>query len=293
MGSNMVMYDDRIASRLSRLAAAPHHAYLFSGARGVGKGAAARWFAACLQCEGTKRPCGECQSCLLSASGSHPEVLLLSDDGARVKIEQIRSLGRDLGLSRVLGRYRIAIIEEARRLTREAEAALLKTLEEPARGVVIILTDSTGELASTILSRCHLVRFPRLSEERMREAFPGLSAEVLQIASGRPGLAATLQDNDELERWRDERGAAQALLGADLDVRFQEAEGLAKRDDLTRLLGEWSLSLHEELRVSEATPARSQELRMLIEAIEEAREDIGRGANPRLALEAFFVSLEE
>lgn len=288
----MDIFDDRVERRLRRVAESPHHAYLFSGPGGSGKREAAGWFAALLDCEADgKRPCGECRSCLEVARDSHPEVVQIRDDGAAIKIDQIRELIHALGLSRISGPYRIAIIEEARRLTREAEAALLKTLEEPAQGVVIILTDSTGELSDTIVSRCHTLVFSLLSEEGLAGKFTELSAAGLQAAAGRPALAQRfLADPERLDSFREQLGQVERLFEGDLVDRFRAAEELAASEETRRLLADWLITLHRRLQ-----GAREEERIRLAQRIELALaglNDLERGANARLVLEALVLEGE-
>lgn len=288
----MEVFDERIERRLRRVSESPHHAYLFSGPGGSGKREAAGWFAAFLGCEvARKRPCGECRSCLEVARDSHPEVVQIRDDGAAIKIDQIRELIHALGLSRISGPYRVAIIEEARRMTREAEAALLKTLEEPVRGVVIILTDSTGELADTIVSRCHTVSFSLLSEDQLAERFNELSAEGLMLASGRPALARRfLAEPECLAAFKEEIGQVERLFEGDLVDRFRAAEELAASDEAHRLLADWIISLHH--RLQEAGDEERVRLAERIELALEGRSDLERGANVRLVLEALVLDGE-
>lgn len=288
----MEIFDDRIERRLRRVAKSPHHAYLFSGPAGSGKREAAAWFAALLDCEaGGKRPCGGCRSCLEVARDSHPEVVQIRDDGAAVKIEQVRELIHALGLSRISGSYRIAIIEEARRMTREAEAALLKTLEEPAGGVVIILTDSTGELSDTIVSRCHTLVFSLLSEEGLAGKFGELSAEGLRAAAGRPALARQfVADPERLASYREQLDQVERLFEGDLLDRFRAAEELAASEETRRLLADWVISLYH--RLPTAREAERVRLAQRIELALAGLGDLERGANARLILEALVLEGE-
>jgi DNA polymerase III subunit gamma/tau len=137
------------------------HAYLFTGARGVGKTSAARILAKALNCEkGTSaHPCNECDTCRAIAAGDDVDVLEI--DGASNRgIDEIRQLRQNVNVRPSRSRYKIYIIDEVHMLTREAFNALLKTLEEPPEHVKFIFcTTEATKIPITILSRCQRFDF--------------------------------------------------------------------------------------------------------------------------------------
>lgn len=137
------------------------HAYLFTGARGVGKTSTARILAKCLNCQQgpTSEPCNQCDSCLRIASGDDVDVLEI--DGASNRgIEEMRELRQNVAIRPSRSRFKIYIIDEVHMLTREAFNALLKTLEEPPEHVKFIFCTTEAEkIPVTILSRCQRFDF--------------------------------------------------------------------------------------------------------------------------------------
>jgi len=141
------------------------HAYLCSGARGVGKTSVARILAKALNCEQgpTTIPCNQCNPCQEITAGTSLDVLEI--DGASNRgINEIRELRENIRYRPARSKYKIYIIDEVHMLTGEAFNALLKTLEEPpAHAVFIFATTEVGKIPATILSRCQRFDFRRLS----------------------------------------------------------------------------------------------------------------------------------
>ena len=142
------------------------HAYLFTGARGVGKTSTARIFAKALNCEKgpTPEPCNQCDICQSIAAGTDIDVLEI--DGASNRgIDEIRQLRQNVGVRPSRARYKVYIIDEVHMLTREAFNALLKTLEEPPPHVKFIFcTTEAAKIPITILSRCQRFDFHSIAQ---------------------------------------------------------------------------------------------------------------------------------
>src|SRR6476659_9480402 len=137
------------------------HAYLFTGARGVGKTSTARIFAKCLNCVNgpTTTPCGQCDICQGIAGGDDVDVIEI--DGASNRgIDEIRQLRSNVNVRPSRARFKIYIIDEVHMLTTPAFNALLKTLEEPPEHVKFIFcTTEADKIPITVLSRCQRFDF--------------------------------------------------------------------------------------------------------------------------------------
>ena len=133
-----------------------HHAYLFSGTRGVGKTTIARILARCLNCErgvGSK-PCGECGNCC-SITDNRFLDLIEVDAASRTKVDDTRELLENVSYAPSQGRYKVYLIDEVHMLSTHSFNALLKTLEEPPAHVIFLLaTTDPQKLLPTVLSRC-------------------------------------------------------------------------------------------------------------------------------------------
>jgi DNA polymerase-3 subunit delta' len=178
------------------------HALLLSGPPSVGKTTLAIDLAATLACtapDPADRPCGTCRGCRLVAAGSHPDVHRLAPDGAAglIGVDAVRGLASALALLPVEGGPRVAIVEDAHRLSEDAQHALLKTLEEPPSGVTIVLcVDDEERLLPTVRSRCARVRLGPVAGRSIEALLDELdladaptASRLARLAGGRAGLA--------------------------------------------------------------------------------------------------------
>ena len=192
------------------------HALLFVGPSGIGKRTFARTFAKALLCDrnpgDTLDACGSCAGCLQVEAKTHPDLLEVQrpEDRQELPIRLIRQLRDEFGLKPARGRRRIAIVDDAEDFNDEAANALLKTLEEPPPGSVLILIATSAEtVLPTLVSRCHVIRFSPLPVEPLAEVLTerGLAPDaesarrLASLAEGSVARAIDLGD-PELERFR-------------------------------------------------------------------------------------------
>jgi DNA polymerase III subunit gamma/tau len=240
------------------------HAYIFSGARGVGKTTAARILAKALNCVNgpTPEPCGVCDSCKEIASGSSLDVIEI-DAASNRGINEMRELRENVRYQPARDRYKIFIVDEAHQITNEAFNALLKTIEEPPPWAVFILcTTESHKIPATIASRCQHFSFRSVDFndliDRMREICvqEGIEAddEALSVLaqSGEGSVRDSLSALDQaIACCGNKLDAAQvrALLGAfSLDAMAQVTTALANQD------GGAVLSLVDELERNGGSP---------------------------------------
>jgi len=147
-----------------------HHAFLFTGTRGVGKTTIARILAKCLNCERgvSSQPCGECSSCVEIDEGRFVDMLEI-DAASRTKVDDTRELLESVKYPPSRGRFKVYIIDEVHMLSTSSFNALLKTLEEPPPHVKFVLATTDPEkIPVTILSRCLQFNLKRLLPDQIR-----------------------------------------------------------------------------------------------------------------------------
>src|SRR6202047_3335372 len=173
------------------------HAYIFSGARGVGKTTAARILAKALNCvKGpTAQPCGECDSCKEIAAGSSMDVIEI-DAASNRGIDQIRELREMVRYAPAASRNKVVILDEAHMLTGEASNALLKTLEEPPdRAIFVMATTEPENLVDTIRSRSQHFHFRALTFAEITGRLEEIAAkEDLKIEPGALAVIARMAE---------------------------------------------------------------------------------------------------
>ena len=149
-----------------------HHAYLFTGTRGVGKTTIARILSKCLNCETnglTSKPCGECGSCVEIDEGRFVDLIEV-DAASRTKVDDTRELLENVQYKPTRGRYKVYLIDEVHMLSNSSFNALLKTLEEPPEHVIFLLaTTDPQKLPVTVLSRCLQFHLKHMEEHTISQ----------------------------------------------------------------------------------------------------------------------------
>jgi DNA polymerase-3 subunit gamma/tau len=215
-----------------------HHAYLFTGTRGVGKTTIARILARCLNCEVgiSSEPCGQCSACREINEGRFVDLIEV-DAASRTKVEDTRELLDNVQYAPTRGRFKIYLIDEVHMLSNSSFNALLKTLEEPPGHVKFLLaTTDPQKLPVTVLSRCLQFNLKNMSPERI--------VQHLQHV-----LTQEMVPNDEQALWQLARAAdgsmRDALSLTDQAIAF--GSGKVAAADVAAMLGTIDHKLIEQL----------------------------------------------
>ena len=180
------------------------HSYLFVGIEGIGKKEIAKEFAKMLLCISDNKYCNTCKSCIEFDSNNNPDFLYIEPEGNSVKIEQIRYIQRKIQEKPIISNKKVYIINDADKMTTEAQNCLLKTLEEPPEYSTIILIGSNENMfLSTIKSRCMIIHFSKIEDEKIRKyleekyELKDISTNMLEMFQGSIGKAILLKDKKE------------------------------------------------------------------------------------------------
>jgi DNA polymerase III subunit delta' len=310
------------------------HGLIFAGPNGVGKGTTAQAVAAWFLCEnpGKTDACGKCHSCVAIAAGAHPDFHIITREMARlhdrsgtskatqISIEVIRrELAEPANRKTVLGRGKVFIVDQAERMTAQAQNGLLKTLEEPpGRALIILLTTHANELLATVRSRCQLIRFLPLDrilvENELRKA--GIDAaqarSAAELTNGSLGLALQWIQDGLLDPAREvaasidnaisgkNPGDFAGLLRKSADAQAAKAierDELTSKDWAVRNGLEMFLSVaanRARVRMSEA-PAEGTLTRACdaVDAIARAEKYLDANVNVALVLEQLGLTLSD
>ena len=301
------------------------HAYLFTGPAGVGRRTLALRFVQGLNCPqpiAPGQPCRQCRTCQQIERQQHPDLAVVQSEqeGATLKVDQVRELQRTLSLAPFQSHYRIALLLRFQEANPNSQNALLKTLEEaPDRAILLLTADTAESLLPTISSRCEILRLRPLRVESLVEALqsrwgqsPEQAARLAHLAGGRTGYALRMMADstliDRREAWLDD---LQTLLKAPLRQRFSYAEKSTRSREKTALLPElyrtWLTYWRDTLLVAAGAEspltnlAQESEIRRLAErvgleeartrtaALEHALTQLNANVNPRLLTEILLL----
>lgn len=301
------------------------HAYILDGEEGAGKNMLARAFAQTLQCErGGTEPCGECHSCKQAMSGNQPDIITVTHEKpASIGVEDIRGqLCGDIQIKPYSSPYKIYIVDEAEKMTVQAQNALLKTIEEPpAYGVIMLLTTNADAFLPTILSRCVTLKLRPVKNEIIRPYLmekyhiPDYQAEVCTaFARGNVGKAERLAQS---EQFAELKSHLLHLLRHLRDMEVYElteavrsaSEYKTEINDYLDLMALWfrdvllfkatrqidGLVFTEEINAISAQAQKSsyEGLERILKALEKAKVRLNANVNFELTMELLMLTIKE
>ena len=301
------------------------HAYIIHGEKSSGKEFIARVFAMALQCEkeGTE-PCNECRSCKQSVSKNQPDIIYVTHEKPNtISVEDIRGqVNNDVAIKPYSSKYKVYIINEAEKMTVQAQNAILKTLEEPPAYVIILLLVSNLQtLLPTILSRCVTLNMKPVSDRQVRKYLmaelqvPDYRADVcVAFARGNIGKAKALASSEEFDNVKNE---ALALLKHSREMELQDIIQAIKKineyklqiTDYLDIMSIWyrdvllfkatadanSLVFREEIQAIRKVVARCsyEGIEAVIKALDKAKKRLEANVNFELTMELLFLDIKE
>ncbi|MEH2954922.1 DNA polymerase III subunit [Candidatus Merdisoma sp. JLR.KK011] len=301
------------------------HAYIFDGEEGAGKNLLAQTFAQTLQCEkGGESPCGVCRSCKQAAGSNQPDIIYVRHEKpGSIGVEDIREqLCGDIQIRPYSSPYKIYLIDEAEKMTVQAQNALLKTIEEPpSYGVIFLLTTNSESFLPTILSRCVTLKLRPVKDSQIRSYLmeqlrvPDYQADICTaFARGNVGRARMLALSEHFGELKDH---ALHLVRHMNDMELWEITEAIRKvsdykadiNDYLDLLVLWyrdvllfkatrqvdSLIFSEEINYIslQATKISYEGLEKIIEALEKAKVRLKANVNFELTMELLLLTIKE
>lgn len=293
------------------------HAYIINGEKSSGKEFIAKIFSLALQCEKDgDNPCQECHSCKQALSGNHPDIIrVIHEKPGTISVEDIRAqVNNDVVIKPYSSPYKIYLINEAEKMTVQAQNAILKTLEEPPEYVVILLlTTNVDVLLPTILSRCVVLNMKPVADELIKKYLmgqmqvPDYKAEVcVAFARGNVGKARLLAASEDFENVKAE---ALSLLKYIQDMELHEIVAAIKKineyklevGDYLDIIAIWyrdvllfkaTRDVNHMIFREEITTIRKVAQRSSYEGIEEIIEALGKAKRRLDANVSFELTME-
>jgi DNA polymerase-3 subunit delta' len=302
------------------------HAFVFAGPPGVGKRSTALALARAALCSNAPGTgCTTCLECHLVGAGSHPDVFLEDLATAQaeratatmVSIEQVRRVAAALALRPVRGTRKFGIIDQAERMTQEAQNALLKTLEEPRGEATLVLAASNLDaLLPTIRSRCQRLLFAPLADDQLADLLVahGIDATAARraaaLAGGSLDRARELVSGEGFERTEEVRSSLASVERLSIPERLDLAAALSPRGERNRaqqalttatVLDLFRERLVEAARAAESSPADAADSYERLAAVRRARRqleqayasvrELEQNANANLAWDKLLLEL--
>lgn len=301
------------------------HAYILNGEKSSGKEYIAKVFAMALQCEhGEVEPCQECHACKQALSDNQPDIIRVTHEKPNtIGVDDIRmQINNDVAIKPYSSPYKIYIVNEAEKMTPQAQNALLKTLEEPPEyAVILLLTSNVNALLSTILSRCVMLNMKPVADEKVRKflmeelCVPDYKADVcVAFARGNIGKAKALASSEEFENIK---GEALSLLKYIQDMELHEIVAAIKKiseyklevNDYFDIMAIWyrdvllfkatkdanHLVFREELGALRKCAQRSsyEGIETIINALDTAKRRLEANVNFELVMELLLLTIQE
>ncbi|WP_091236570.1 DNA polymerase III subunit [Anaerobium acetethylicum] len=301
------------------------HAYIFNGEEGSGKNILASTFAMALQCDRKEaEPCLECRSCRQAENRNQPDIIRITHEKPNsIGVEDIRvQLNADIMIKPYSSPYKIYIIDEAEKLTVQAQNALLKTIEEPpAYAVIMLLTTNADEFLPTILSRCVSLNLKTVEDADIKKylmeelQIPDYQADLCTaFAQGNMGKAIKLASAENFNQIKDE---TVQLLKYINEMEISEIVEAIKKisthkldvQDYFDLIMIWyrdvllfkatsdvdSLIFKDEVRYIQKQANRSsyEGIEAIINALENAKARLNANVNFDLVMELLLLTIKE
>lgn len=269
------------------------HSYIFSGISGIGKFLFAKEFAKAILCTGEQKPCNKCNSCESIENGNNPDLIIIDEQTNSIKTEQIKELTSDVLEKPIKGNKKIYIINNSENMTKEAQNALLKTLEEPPEyAIIILVTSNENLLINTIKSRCIKILFNNLNDEEILEYFERKHEEInKQMVSTFGGsIEKAINLKDKIEIYEKIKNIFENIEQLNvLEILRLKDDVLNDKDEIFSILDYINTCFYNKMikHISKA-----EQYNKCIQAVEEAKTRLRRNSNYDMTIDNLLFAIE-
>jgi len=298
------------------------HAYMFEGADGMGKFTFAKIFGQAILCESTNSaPCGVCSACVKFSSGNHPDFHAVLRKGLSIGVDEIRKIQDSIIIKPIEAEKKVYIIEQADKMTEQAQNCLLKTLEEPPGDSLLILcVQNAGAMLRTIQSRCVILKLDFYKNDEIKAILRNndiRNEESLEFASvfsqGVLGKAFLLASEEFLQVREDMIRFLSSIHGSNIQDLLKASSFIESQksmiEDVFDIISSWyrdlavcKASVNERLLINfdkkdiiikNIKDYSEQDIVQVIKMIEESRRDIRRNVNLPMVLDNMLIGFWE
>ncbi|HFL3828418.1 TPA: DNA polymerase III subunit delta' [Clostridioides difficile] len=298
------------------------HSYLFQGEEALGKKMVALSFAKTLLCkEGGHKPCNRCNSCLKFDSGNHPDFQLIEPEKDIIKKEKIDELIKSINIAPLESKRKIIIIDDSDKMRMEGQNGLLKTLEEPPSYInIILITSNSNNIIPTILSRCQVITFYPVENNKIEELLTSKYNKTIEEAKfiahftkGSVGKSISLSESEDFfERRNEVFNIIDGVIKGDKTKIFNSIDFFIKNKDFSEeildIILYWfrDLIIYKEIGnskliinmdkislLSNQSYLSTNKINDIIENIMETKKNIERNINYQLSIETMLLNMQE
>ena len=289
------------------------HAYMLCGDEGMGKKTLCNYLLKLIMCH-TNTACGVCNGCSTVESGANPDIIYVTrGDKASIQVDAVRKAISEIYIKPLISDKKVIVIHDAHLMTKGAQNALLKAIEEPPSYVVFfLLCDSVSPILPTIISRVSKIDIPPLDVSTLKQIVPGCMDFMYRYCQGNPGRLIKLSQDEEFAKLRDTAVAVAMTIADDDEYSIYSYESMfSDREQTARLYDLIAMFVRDVLLIKNSVDdlvvnkdkindikafsslVTARDCARLTEIIINARIELGKSGSVAMSWQAMIVKCRE